>query len=162
MEKKTDLQCNKIHHLEDTMIMYSIYNSDTLTELIETVHRMHNTTSWREGTFGGKLNQWLELYLHQDSVHHYAINSILFLTSIREKYVTMYERFLEQLKMYAKVIRILSKGYLPISFLPPSKLEKILNKVRMALLKTNKDYDLVLTCLYLYYDMKLVTDSWNR
>ena len=27
----------------------------------------------------------------------------------------------------------------------------------MALAKTNKDYDLVLTCLYLYYDMKLVT-----
>ena len=98
VEKKTDLQCNKIHHLEDTMIMHSIHNSDTLTELIETVHRLHNTTSWRERTFAGKLNQWLELYLHQDGVHHYAINSILFLTLIREKYVKMYERFLEQLK----------------------------------------------------------------
>ena len=96
MEKKTDLQCKKIHHLEDTMIMYGIYNSDTLTELIETIHRMHNTTSWRERTFAGKLNQWLELYLHQDGVHHYVINSILF----REKYVKMYERFLQQLKMY--------------------------------------------------------------
>ena len=42
----------------------------------------------------------------------------------------MYERFLEQLKKYAKVIRILSKGHLPISLLPPSKLEKILNEVR--------------------------------
>ena len=62
MEKKTDLQSNKIHHWEDTMIMYSIYNLDTLTELIETVHRMHNTTSWRERTFAGKLNQWLELH----------------------------------------------------------------------------------------------------
>ena len=48
----------------------------------------------------------------------------------------MYERFLEQLRMYAKVITILSKGYLPISLLPPSKLEKILNEVRKALLKT--------------------------
>ena len=69
----------------------------------------------------------------------------------------MYERFLEQLKMYAKVIRILSKGYLPISILPPSKLERNLNEVRAALLKTNKDYDLVFTHLYLNYDMKLVT-----
>ena len=68
----------------------------------------------------------------------------------------MYERFLEQLKMYSKVIRILSKGYLPISLLQPSKLEGILNEVRMALSKTNKYYDLVLTHLYLYYDMKLV------
>ena len=44
MERKTDLQHNKIHHLEDTMIIYGVYNSDTLTELIDTVHRMHNTT----------------------------------------------------------------------------------------------------------------------
>ena len=124
MEKKTALQGNKIHHLEDTMIKYGIYNSDTLTEFIETVHRMHNTTSWRERTFVGKLNQWLELYLHQDGVHHYAINSILFLISIRAKYVKIYERFLEQLKMYAKAIRILSKGYLPISLLPPSELRE--------------------------------------
>ena len=93
MEMKTDLQCNKIHHLEDTMIMYSIYNSDTLTELMETVHRMHNITSWRGKIFAGKLNQWLQLYLHQDGVHHHAINSILFLTSIRDKYVKCMKDF---------------------------------------------------------------------
>ena len=28
MERKPDLQHNKIHHLEDTMIMYGVYNSD--------------------------------------------------------------------------------------------------------------------------------------
>ena len=38
MNKRTDVQCNRIHHLEDTMIMYDIYNSDTLKELIDTVH----------------------------------------------------------------------------------------------------------------------------
>ena len=143
MERKTNLQQNKLHHLEDSMIMYGVYNSDTLAELVDTVHRMHNTTTWRERTFTGRSNQCLELYLHQEGVHHYAINSILFLTMIREKYVKMYERFLEELKMYSKVIRILSKGYLPISLLPPSKLERILSEVRLALSKTNKGYDLV-------------------
>ena len=69
----------------------------------------------------------------------------------------MYERFIEELKLYFKAIRILSKGYLPISLLPPSKLEKILREVRIAIAKSNKDYDLVLTRLYLYYDMKQVT-----
>ena len=48
MERKTDLQQNNIHHLEDTMIMYGVYNSDTLTELVDTVHRIHNTTMWRQ------------------------------------------------------------------------------------------------------------------
>ena len=27
MDKKTDLQCNRIHHMEDPMIMYGVYNS---------------------------------------------------------------------------------------------------------------------------------------
>ena len=69
----------------------------------------------------------------------------------------MYERFIEQLSIYSKAIRILSKGCLPISLLTPSKLERILNEVKIAKAKSNKDYDLVLTRLYLYYDMKLVT-----
>ena len=119
--------------------------------------RLHNTTFWYERTFVGKINQWFELYLHQDGVGHYAINSIFSLTTIREKYVRMYERFLEQLKMYAIAIRIISKGYLPILLLPPSKLYGILSKVKKALQIKNKDYDLVLSCLCLYYHMKLVT-----
>ena len=69
----------------------------------------------------------------------------------------MYERFTEELKLYSKVIRVLSKGYLPISLLLSSKLEKILKEVRIAIAKSNKHYDLVLTRLYLYYNLKLVT-----
>ena len=139
------------------MIMYGVYNSDTLKDLIDAVHRMQNFTTWNEKTFAGRLHDWMELYLQDEGIHNYAINSILFLTTVREKYVRMYERFLEELKLYSRAIRILSKGYLPISLLPPSKLEKILSEVRIALAKSNKDYDLVLTRLYLYYDMKLVT-----
>ena len=75
----------------------------------------------------------------------------------RKVHVKMYERFIKELKLYSKAIRVLSKGYLPISLLPPSKLEKILKEVRIAIAKSNKDYGLVLTRLYLYYDMKLVT-----
>ena len=59
--------------------------------------------------------------------------------------------------MYAKMIRILSKGYLPILLLSPSKLNKILQEVKVALQTTNRDYNLVIKRLYLYYDMKLVT-----
>ena len=44
----------------------------------------------------------------------------------------MYKRFLNQLKQYAQAIRVLSKGYLPISLLAPSKLNIILQKVKQA------------------------------
>ena len=50
----------------------------------------------------------------------------------------------------------MSKGYLPITLITPSKLEAILKQVQIAIAKTNQDYDLVLNRLYLYYDMKLV------
>ena len=139
------------------MIMYGIYNSDTLKGLIDTVHRMQNFTTWNEKTLPGKLHDWMEIYSRDEGICNYAINSVFFLTTVQEKYVRMYETFLEELKLYSRAIRVLSKGYLPISLLPPSKLEKILNEVRIAITKSNKDYDLGLTRLYLYYDMKLVT-----
>ena len=69
----------------------------------------------------------------------------------------MYERFINQLREYLQVIRILSKGYLPISLLPPSKLNTILRKVKEALQVNNRNYDVVIKRLYLYYDIKLVT-----
>ena len=137
--------------------MYGVYNSDTLKDLIDTVHRMQNFTTWHEKTFAGKLHDWMEIYSQDKGVCNYAINSVLFMTTVREKYVKMYERFTEELKLYSRAIRFLSKGYLPISLLPLSKLEKILKEVRIAIAKSNKDYNLVLTRLYLYYDMKLVT-----
>ena len=102
MDKKTNIQCNRIHHLEDTMIMYDLYNSDTLTDLIDTVHRMQNFTTWNEKTFAGKLHDWMELYSEDEGINNYAINSVLFLTTVREKYVKMYERFIEELKLYSK------------------------------------------------------------
>ena len=78
MNKKTNIQHNRIHHLEDTVIMYGVYNSDTLTDLIDTVHKMQNFTTWNEKTFAGKLHDWMEIYYQDEGVHNYAINSIQF------------------------------------------------------------------------------------
>ena len=69
----------------------------------------------------------------------------------------MYEKFINELKSYSRAIRILLKGYLPITLITQSKLEAILQQVQLAIAKTNQDYELVLNRLYLYYDMKLVT-----
>ena len=79
-----------------------------------------------------------------------------FLPQSEKNMSKMYEMFIGQLKMYAKAIQMMSKCYLPISLLPPSKLSKILDEVKKALQITNRNYGLVLKCLYLYYNMKLV------
>ena len=109
MNKKTNVQHNRIHHLEDTMIMYGVYNLDNLTDLIDTVHRMQNFTTWNEKTFSGKLHDWMEIYSQDEGVCNYAINSVLFLTTVREKYVKMYERFIEELKFYSKAMSFIKR-----------------------------------------------------
>ena len=112
MENKADLQCNRVFHLEDSMVMYGKYHSDTIKTLIDTVHRLQNKTTSNEKLFTQKIDNWYSWYLSEKGLGHYAINSLLFLTMAREKYVKMYERFINQLRMYSKMIRILSKGYL--------------------------------------------------
>ena len=56
----------------------------------------------KKKTFAGKLNEMYELYLNHDGMDHFAIISVLYLTMVREKYVKMYERFIEELKHILK------------------------------------------------------------
>ena len=103
------------------MIMYGVYNVDTLEKLIQMVHKMNNRSVWYEKLYAGQVNNWFEKYSASQGINHYAIHSLLYLRTIQEKYIKMYERFVNQLKEYSSAIIILSKGYLPISLLPPSK-----------------------------------------
>ena len=120
MKEKVNLQHNRVYHLEDTMIMYGKYNSDMLMDLINTVHHMQNLTSWKEKMFFGKMREWVKKELAKSkNEYSFSVDTILLLTTVREKYVHMCERFIAELKSYPKAIRILSKGYLPISLIPP-------------------------------------------
>ena len=60
IKEKADLQHNRGYHLEDTMIMYGKYNSDTLMNLINIVHHMQNLNSWKEKMFVGKMTEWVK------------------------------------------------------------------------------------------------------
>ena len=70
------------------MIMYGKYNSDTLMELVKTVHQMQNVTTWKEKVFVSKLNEWLKHKL-EDTHNEFdcSIDAILFLTTLKEKYI---------------------------------------------------------------------------
>ena len=45
MENKAEIQWNKLLQLENLMLMYGIYNAETLDKLTTTVHSIHNTSS---------------------------------------------------------------------------------------------------------------------
>ena len=159
MDNKADIQHNKLMQLKDSMLMYGVYNAETLEKLIKTAHNIHNTTISHERLFTGQHSPsvFRTLYVHSLGLHHYSINSPLYLRTIQDKYITLYRELIAQLCIYASAIRILVKGYLPNILIRPVKLREILNKVRKTLSVTNPDYDLVIDRVHLYYDIQLVT-----
>ena len=46
MNNKANIQCNKLMKFDDTMLMYSIYNAETLEKLINIVCKIPNTVMY--------------------------------------------------------------------------------------------------------------------
>ena len=145
--------------VDNTMLMYGIYNAETLEKLINTVQEIHNVTSSHEKSFAREHMPTLFRLLYTDAlgIQQYAVNSLLFLRVIQDKYISLYRELITQLCSYVSAIRVLAKGYLPTTLLTPRKLQGILAEVKKSLQHTNPDYTLVLDRLHLYYDMQLVT-----
>ena len=164
MNNQANTQCNKLMKLDDTMLMYGIYNAEMLEKLIRTIHEIHNRTSSHEKLFAGDHNHSLFRMLYTDAlgVQQYATNSLLYLRIIQDKYISLYRELITQLCTYVSAIRILAKGYLPNTLVKLKMLQEILNEVEESLHITNPDYNLVLDRLHLYYDMQLVTFGINR
>ena len=165
MSIKTDIQRNKLMHLEDTLVMYGVYNAEIPERLIKTVHALHSRQTMYESLFAGRTSAAYQYYsqMHGEwGIQHYAINSMLYLRTVKDKYIEIYHEFISQLHIYAKAVRILAKGYLLILHLTPLKLQEFWNSVKDTLTKTNPDYDIIIERLHLYYDMKLVTFGTDR
>ena len=135
MYNKTNIQHNKLMQLKNSMLMYGGYNTETLEKLINTVHNIHSTTSSHKKLFAGQHSSitFKSFYAHPLGLHHYFINSLLYLRTIQEKYITLHRELISQLHIYASVIRILAKGYLPNTLVAPFKLKEILSEVRKTL-----------------------------
>ena len=56
MNRHTTTQCNKLMHLENSMVMYGIYNAETLENLINTVNNLQNFTTEIEKLFAGEFS----------------------------------------------------------------------------------------------------------
>ena len=145
MNDQVNIQCNRLMKLDDTMLMYGIYNAETLEKLINTVHEIHNASSSHEKLFAVEHNHSLFMMLYTDALglQQYATNSLLFLRIIQDKYISLYRELIIQFHRYVTAIRILAKGYLPNTLITPKKLQDILSEVKRSLQVTNPDYTLV-------------------
>ena len=161
MSISTEAQRNKLMHLEKSLIMYGVYNTETLGKLVKTAHVLYSCQSLVEDLFAGQKVAAYEVYSKMQNAcmvfNIYLMNTLLYLHTIKEKYIAVYNEFITQLCIYAKAVRILAKGYLPVSLITLYKLQEIINSVKEMFIKSNPDYDIVIKRLHLYYDMKLVT-----
>ena len=70
MDSKSRVQHNKLIQLENSMLMYGIYNAEMLEKLVNTVHCIHNTTSCHEQS----VLTLMSLYANALGLQHYTIN----------------------------------------------------------------------------------------
>ena len=97
LNSKSNIDHNRVYHVEDMMTMYGEYNSDTLMKLVNAVHQMQNVTTWKEKVFVSEMNEWLKCKL--EDIHNkfdYSIDAVLFLKMVKEKYIRIYEKFINE------------------------------------------------------------------
>ena len=77
MNNEANIQLNNILILDNTMLIYEIYNADMLEKLINTVWEIHNVTSSHEELFAGEHNPAIFRLLYTDAlgIQQYAFNS---------------------------------------------------------------------------------------
>ena len=100
MSITTDAQRNKLIHLENSLIMYGVYNAETLSKLVKTAHILHSQQRLIEQLFAGQQVLAYEIYSKMQDAHriqHFVTNSLLYLRTIKEKYIVVYNRFITQL-----------------------------------------------------------------
>ena len=126
MNNKVNIQHNKLMKLDDTMLMYGIYNAETLEKLIKTVHGIHNTTSSHERLFAGEQNHatFRILYAQSLGLQHYSTNSLLYLRIIQDKYVVLYRELITQLHTYVSAIRVIGKWIFTQHFDKTTKIKR--------------------------------------
>ena len=79
--------------------MCGIYNAKTLENLVKTVPALHSRQTLYEGLFTGQTSAAYEVYLQMHGAHgtHYAVNAMLYLQVIKDKYIEIYNEFILQL-----------------------------------------------------------------
>ena len=87
MERNVDLTIYKIYHLENSMIV--VFMMKKQYRKVNTIQKMHNKTTQNERLFSAGCS-WYNSYLSEQCAVHYAINSSLYLNTLKELYLKLY------------------------------------------------------------------------
>ena len=67
MSIQTDKQRNKLMNLENILVMYGVYDAETLEKLVKTVHMLHSRQTLCKNLFAGKTSATYEYYSQMHS-----------------------------------------------------------------------------------------------
>ena len=159
-----DLTWNSIKQLEDDFLLYGKYNLDSLEKIIHTVNHLGDRVHQMEGLLMGKDHSVAtRQFLHSNYLGRllFAHRLNIYLTSVQETQLRLYDELERVLREFLSAVEILSRGYLPASLFPPSTLCRITSNALQIVQKENPDYVLTIKHVTEYYDMKMVTFGVN-
>ena len=92
MDSKTTIQNQILMQLENSVLIYGVYNAETFQTLMNTVYNIHNTTSLHESLFAGQQSSLTvrSLYANTLGLLYYSINLLLYLRTVHDKYMALY------------------------------------------------------------------------
>ena len=88
MSIQTDMQRNKLKHLENTLVVYQVYNAEMLERLVKTVHALHSRQTLYDNLFTGRTSAAYEYYSQMHTEKAYSIMQLIqcyFSETIKDK-----------------------------------------------------------------------------
>ena len=154
------LAWNSLKQLENDFLLYGKYNVAQLQDIVSTVNGLQNRTMQLERLLTGEDMYTLQMahMLPDVSGRMTFIHKLhLYVHSVLERQIRLYEWLLRYLKDLLNAIGILSTGHLPPFLFPPTILENITTNALLMVKKSHPNFVVVIKHLTEYYDMKLAT-----
>ena len=133
--------------LEHDFLLYGKYNVEKLQDIVMTVNSLWNRTLSIERLLTGQDLQMLQVaHMAPDVISRMTfIHKLnLYVHSMLERQIRLYEWLLCHLQDLLDSIGILSTGHLPPLLLPPTVLQNITANAIEMVHKTHPDYDLAI------------------
>ena len=160
IKKDQSLAWNPLRQLENDFLLYGKYNVAQLQDMVSTVNGLRNRTLQIEKLLTGQDLCTLQIaHMTPDVTARmtfmHKLN--LYVHSVLERQIRLYEWLLQHLEELLDSIGILSTGHLPPLLFPPTVLKNITTSAINLVHKLHPDYVLAIDHVTAYYDMKLAT-----
>ena len=156
------LTWNSLQQLEHDFLIYGKYNVEKLQDIVMTINNLQNRTLSIERLLTGQDLQMLQVaHMAPDVISRMTfIHKLnLYVHSMLERQIRLYEWLLHHLQDLLDSIGILSTGHLPPELFPPTVLQNVTANAIEMVCKIHPYYTLAIGHLTEYYDIKLAMFS---